>query len=248
MNINSKLKVVERKLSENSEKFDKFDSKFSEIEKCIVQLNSHQSSIVTPTPTNKKRLWSEMVKDSVSNTKSSNGVIPNTPKRFKISEFKTPLRTDHVLIIKIKPPVKRTDSESNANGEVIEVDADDEMQADDQVEKESVDDVVKRHLDPVTDPVKKLRQTAQGHVVLHCNDKEAVSTVKSKLTNAVGKDYSIDEPKIFNPLIKIHGFESKYLDEQQLIDALRAQNPHIFSAKSVVTVIESKKYREKDSC
>lgn len=82
----------------------------------------------------------------------------------------------------------------------------------DEKKKTKLKDEVKKLLDPVIDPVKKINVSAQGKVILHCNDHASVVKMKEKLRNNTDTDVTIDEPTSVLPRIRIIGVDPEYID------------------------------------
>lgn len=144
-------------------------------------ITSAQQRNCNGTPTMKRR-WNDIARECSDSTPKDN-VVVDTAKRVKQSILSVNKNSEHVLIVK---------SKSDEN-------------------KARVTDAVKGAINPLTDPVKRLRQTAKGDVVIHCKDKLAADKIKEKLETKVGTLYDINEPKTSTPLIKIVGFEEEYV-------------------------------------
>lgn len=62
-------------------------------------------------------------------------------------------------------------------------------------EQNNIHDTVKKLIDAVKDPVKTIRKTRKGNILLQCDDNKAVETIKKRLTDKIGDEAEINEPK-----------------------------------------------------
>lgn len=128
-------------------------------------------------------------------------------KRFRNTTVSTPQHTP-VLIVKAKNP--------------------------DQVK--NVRELVTNALDPTVDPVRNMRETARGDVILQCKEAADIDIVRTKLNALMNEPLEVSTPKEHCPKIKIVGFEDGYAGGDKLVEALRKQNATIFTEASIVTV------------
>lgn len=218
MLILERLKAIEKILKNHGEDI-------SEIKK---QKSNSDQNVNKPAMFGGKRKpeydpqWSDLVAN-ITNTPTSTGYYSNqqqlsAAKRLKPMVPITPVRKDHVLIVK---PKNDTD-------------------------RKSMKSAIKSSVNPVTHPVKNLQDTARGDIVLFCNDEKSVAVIKRKLTDEVGDKYLINEPTAAKPKIKIVGFEDEFKENNDLLKAITDQNKTLFDSSSVITVCEMKKMREKE--
>ena len=108
-------------------------------------------------------------------------------------------------------------------------------------DKNKVKESVQKVLHPVKDPVRLMKETAGGDVVLICNDAESVNVVKKKVNEAIGSSFDVSEPKELQPRLKIVGFEPDYCDNNKFLDAFSNQNKDIVTDESQVEMIQDPK-------
>lgn len=70
---------------------------------------------------------------------------------------------------------------------------------------------VKSVLNAATDPVKFFTTTAQGKLLIHCNDQKSVHQVKQRLQHEIGKEVVVDEPKSVKPRVIILGADTDFV-------------------------------------
>lgn len=99
---------------------------------------------------------------------------------------------------------------------------------------------VKKVVNPRDDPVKVIRQTSRGNVILECNDQVSVTTVKNKLNAIGGSVFSARLPKQVQPEIKLVGL-NEFLDQADILTQLKSQNPDVISESSTVVIRDVKK-------
>ena len=238
VSVLNRLKAVEESFSK---KMSDQKNEIGELKKIVEQLvNKKCDNNATPRGFNVKRPYSEVLRDGVmdvntvwqtplttgirwsdemSSNKSnisaavySNDGSVNKPKRHK-SVASVPAKRDPVLIVKAKSSPDRRKA------------------------KESVQKV----LHPVKDPVRVLKETAGGDVILICNDAESIASVKNKVVDAIGSSFDVSEPKEFQPRLKIVGFEPEYCDKDRFLDALSTQNKNIVNDESQFQLIQDPK-------
>lgn len=235
--IIEKLNIIEQSLKNRDQVIENLSKQVKELSNKI-QPNNCNSVSGTPaiTPSGgMKRSWAEITgENNEFRTPISENNVPNTPKRIKFAN-KLPARKadDNVLIVKTKAKPNENGENSMETG-VVQL-------------SESAADVVKRSLDPAKDNVKIARQTANGHIVLQCKDKQSMNTIKMKLCAAAGDTHDVAEPKVYKPLVKTHNLEPKYENKTLLLSDLRTQNPEIFNSDSTITVIDCKQYKQRVS-
>lgn len=96
---------------------------------------------------------------------------------------------------------------------------------------------VKKVLDPLSDPISRMRKTKTNKVVVECNSERDVDQIKEKLSQKLGNELEVDRPKSSTPTIKvigIHDYESK----EKLIQYIRKQNDQVITNSSVLNVLQ----------
>lgn len=107
--------------------------------------------------------------------------------------------------------------------------------------------IVTQTVNPASDPVHDLRQTAKGNLILKCNNHEVLEQVKQKINEKAGEFVDANEPKTIQPTLNIIGFsiadimmmyDDSLDDNAALIKALYKQNNTIFTDTSQVDVTD----------
>ena len=122
------------------------------------------------------------------------------------------------------------------------------------------------HINKLHDPVTKVRRTATGKVIVHCNSKDVIDDVKKKLTRAMKANVNVSEPKALQPRIRILAVDAGYVnasisvsddddcaindddgdvvgdthDYTELINTIRRQNENVIDVNSNLKVVEAK--------
>lgn len=217
-------------LNQINVKLLEFESKFNEQNKFNNEIRSHFKHVVDSVNTisyEKKSKWSDLVSNSPStsndNNNKNNSVRSvnsrNTSSMNKSSENKRGAKKD----------VTSSNSES-----ILIIKPND-------ANNKSAKSVVTAILKPEIDPVKNLRETAKGDVVIKCNDENAMRSIKEKLDKNANGEIKVSEPKKMTPRVKVVGFETEYLDHDKLINTLKIQNADIFDESAVIEVIRVNK-------
>lgn len=110
-------------------------------------------------------------------------------------------------------------------------------------ESENCDETQKKienSLHPSVDPVKFIRKTNRGKILVECNDRNDIETVKKKLAETLGDKCEIHEPKSVKPMIKIVGVD-ELKDDSELIEFIKDRNENIITNESELEVIQYKK-------
>ena len=238
MSVLDRLKSVEESFDK---KMSDQKSEIAKLKKIVEQLvNKKCDDISTPRGLNVKRPYSEVLRDGVmdvnnvwqtplttgirwsdemSSNKSnksaavySNDGSGNKPKRHK-AVSSVPAKRDPVLIVKAKSSP----------------------------DKKKVKESVQKVLHPVKDPVRLMKETAGGDVILICNDAESVNVVKKKVDEAIGSSFDVSEPKELQPRLKIVGFEPDYCDNNKFLDAFSNQNKDIVNDEAQFELIQDPK-------
>lgn len=98
---------------------------------------------------------------------------------------------------------------------------------------------VKKCVNPRDDPVKNVRRTAKGNVILECKDHESVDRMRVKIGLVLNDKCSVDLPKESVPEVKLVGLQEE-LSESEIEAQLRAQNSEIFCDDSSLVVKQIK--------
>lgn len=158
------------------------------------------------------------------------------------------------------PPSKttrrdRTNAEYKVNEEPVLV-----VNSTDETEKKSLLQAVKSNLNPLHDPVTKVRCTASGKVIVHCSSKDAIDSVKKKIADAMKQNVVVSEPKALQPRIRVLAVDAAYVNEStvakdderkmivgenaELINMIRKQNENLIGESSKLNVTEVKKRKD----
>lgn len=214
------VKSNEKALLNQKTEIDKI-KKMAISEKTTTSANLlHSGSKTTPVTSNiNKRKWSDLLTDTQADTPHTNNTdMSNSAKRPKPSVI-NPKKHDPILIVKPR-------------------------NADDAA---SIKNIIKATINPESDPVKKMQLTSRGDFIVHCNDSNALSTIKNKLTQKIGDTGEVKEPATAKPRLKVVGFDSDYFDDDtRLISAIRKQNDKLFDETSEIQIADKKKMRGKD--
>lgn len=174
-----------------------------------------------------KRTYAQMLQSSSDNATPEAGKTPNANKKPKIDN-KT--KKDPVLVIRLKETTDKIAVPMNT----------DDGSNDNEKNKVNVKDTIKRLLNPLIDPVKSIRTTSRGNVVVLCNDEKAVLEMKKKLTEECNDEFDINEPKSVQPIFNVTGFDNEYSSPDSLISAAVTQNDDIFNTESTLNVLQVK--------
>lgn len=91
------------------------------------------------------------------------------------------------------------------------------------VEKSSVMSDIKQVINPISDPVKCMRDTTNGNIVITCKSQGDVSAIKQKLSS-IDHMCDISERRKKRPMIKLVGISEYNQDKDELLMKLRVQN------------------------
>lgn len=100
--------------------------------------------------------------------------------------------------------------------------------------------VIKKIISPSKDPVKYMRETKSGKIVIQCRDHTVVNSVKEKLNKNMGEKYTADKPVEYKPTVTIINV-CDFDDDQSLIERIRTQNDTVVTHESVIEIIDVKK-------
>lgn len=110
-------------------------------------------------------------------------------------------------------------------------------------EVNSVHESVKKLIDAVNDPVKNIRKTKKGNILVQCTDNGAVETIKQRLTDKIGDKVEVNEPKCTVPVLKIVGIHDVDTPEQ-LKEQLLQQNGDLFKRNCKLEISNMKKIKD----
>lgn len=222
--VRMKLGEIEKFLKSQAQKQDLQEKEIIDLKKTVHDgINQFRSVGVTPQNTKQKRKWSDVLgSDSptpVSTNKAASDMT-RAAKRPKSSLDIAPVKRDPILIVKAR----------------------------NSAEKSKVKEAVKSALNPLSDPVKNIRETAKGDVVLVCNDEQSIENVKKKNCDVVGQLVEVNEPKMATPLVKVVGFDADLCDNHaELLQTLKAQNVELFDDTSAIVISDAKKRNDGQS-
>lgn len=85
--------------------------------------------------------------------------------------------------------------------------------------------ILEQKICPENIAVSKVKQGAHGCVVVHCEDKKSLETLKTKTQNEFGQEYEISTGKKLNPKIKIINVKKEHLmNENDFLAKIKNQN------------------------
>lgn len=102
--------------------------------------------------------------------------------------------------------------------------------------KKTVATILKRS----EDPVKSLRETANGDIILVCNDKDSIEIVKNKLNSKAKNVLQVSEPKKVLPKIKLVGIDNDLIGNDDLLIVLKENNKDVFNDESEIKILNIK--------
>lgn len=174
------------------------------------------TNMSTATPTNvKKRSWVDMARGTTSNDTQTPYQHQHQKSAKRHRTVAPKAKRDPVLIVRAK----------------------------NQPDRMKVKETINQQLHPLDDPVKSVKETAKGDVIVVCNDTESLNTVRAKLNDAIGNEFDVTEPKEIQPRLKIVGFDATYCDKTKFVDIIRRQNDDVFTESSTVELLQEPKQR-----
>lgn len=217
--IENRLSKIEKVLSSHGDLLSEHRSALSEVRSYVIKPNKNlivQDDDQSSPNVSPKRNFSDVLKSEVT-PRDWNDIMDGDKKRRRVLNVVTD--KDHEPILIVKP-----------------------RKQDDQVNMKSV---IKSAINPLKDPVKYMRETSTGKIIIKCSDQKAVADVGEKLNKIMGAKYEIDKPKEFLPTISVIGIDKDECDyttdKQSLIQSIRAQNSNIVSETAELEVVEVKK-------
>ena len=240
LSVLNKLKAVEESFAK---KISDQNNEIGELKKMVEQLVNKKYDNITNTARglNAKRPYSEVIRDGA----MDGNAVWQTPLTTGIGRWSDEMMSNNSN--NRTPACDNTNSVSNAKRHktVPSVPAKRDpvliVKAKSSPDKKKVKESVQKVLHPVKDPVRVLKETAGGDVVLICNDANSIAAVKSKVVDAIGSLVDVSEPKELQPRLKIVGFELEYCEKNQFLDALSTQNKDIVDVESQVEIIQEPK-------
>lgn len=113
-----------------------------------------------------------------------------------------------------------------------------------QVEIETLKNSIKSSVNPSTDPVKCLRETRKGKIIVECKDTASINIIRQKIVNGVSSDIQVEEPQSTSPIIKLIGL-SEFDTNEVLIKDIRKQNDSVMTMDTkleILSVIKTARY------
>lgn len=227
--ISGKLQSLEGIISEHSSIINEQKAMISEL-KSKLEVRD-QNPLSTPflsarnyTNTRKKRKFGDVVRDWAVDSEDTRTPLTHTTATFSIRKRKklsVPLyreKKDYDPIVVIKP-----------RDDVDEIDALLDILSD-----------VKKVVNPRDDPVKNIRRTAKGNVILECNDQQSVQTIMDKVGTALRDKCCVDVPRESIPEIKLVGLHED-MTSVEIESQLRVQNPEVICETATIKVKAIKK-------
>lgn len=212
MNVAATVNDLKNMVNEHAKLISEQNKVISELKSSVLKTNAKE----TPSISANKRRYADVINwadESVTPVSTKDSAVKRQRRLENNSVVKDKKSYDPLLIIKSK------DQNSAGN-----------MKSD-----------IKKLINPMNDPVRNLRQTAKGNIVVHCKDHNAVEEIKKKLNDKVGSVYDIDKPKETKPVIKMVGI-NEHMSETEILSCLRKQN-EIITNESEIDVIKVKEVK-----
>lgn len=93
--------------------------------------------------------------------------------------------------------------------------------------------------------IKEFKQTKQGDIIIKCQTKEEIETLKNAVEKNLGREYTANFPKKRNPRVKVVGYTGK-VNENEIENIIRKQNNWI-EESDLMNVIYIKKILTKNT-
>lgn len=90
-------------------------------------------------------------------------------------------------------------------------------------EKNVMKEKVKKSVNPASDPVVSYSETARGKIVVRCDEKADVESVRQKIQHEMGDEYEVSLPSEVTPMIKVVGLSDSE-DTVSIVDKIIKQN------------------------
>lgn len=91
--------------------------------------------------------------------------------------------------------------------------------------------------------IENVRKIRNGGIVITCKTKEEIKKINEEVKAKLGKEYEVKIPQLKTPKIRIYGIE-EMMEDDDLIDALRNQNPEIIGEEAELTVKVNKRTKQ----
>lgn len=103
---------------------------------------------------------------------------------------------------------------------------------------------IKSVINPIHDPVREMKSTNKGKIVIKCKDHESIEDMKKKLHTAIGDKYEINTPKEFKPMLKLVGL-NEFENEENLLRNIRVQND--LNESNFIEIVKVSKIRRNNT-
>lgn len=207
-----------------NKKLDSQNAEISALKATVQELCKNFESHKKVSSGNKnKRLYAEVTMDGCTGT-STPPKVQKTQSRAGASSQSAPMSGT--------PLTSKTNKFTKKPREIREIEDNTLLiikHKDDSKSFESVVNDFTNSIDPLKDPVKDIRKTSKGKLVIRCNDKDSLELMQKKLASQYDQEYNIEAPKTHEPLIKLVGSFDKNLTHTQIKQNLIAQNQIILS-------------------
>jgi len=214
LNIAESVNDLKNVVNQHTKIIEEQNKVISELKTCI----NKPSESLTPVPSSNKRKYSDLLNWA--------------------DEMPSPIIVDKSDSVKRRKPNLNNNvvKDKSLFEPVLIVKPDKEKN----IEKMKKD--ISKIINPKNDPVKKLRQTARGNLVIQCNDHSAVELIKSKLNTQVKDSYNVDRPKETKPVLKLVGIHD-YTTDKELLECIFKQNNEVISDKSEIELLQVKEIK-----
>lgn len=232
-NVLKKLDSIEKKMSENTEKLIQHDEKLIEIQKtCEIRRNFFQTPVIDNS--NKSVTSGKRPMAEIIRESWADQVSERTPKLRKTSVIIPQEKYDPIVVI-------QTTNEDD---------------------RKELEKKVRKVLNPTEDPIQGTKTTANGKVLVHCNNHAAVCLIKNKLQSNLDDNITVDEPKLVAPRIKVVGIDAEHIstgsnvmdvddnakidkNQDQLLKVICKQNNDLIHDKAELQIINVRKRFDK---
>lgn len=190
-------------------------------------------------PIRANKRYASVLKDNESDT-DFNNLSPKLRKINAIAPVKVNDKRDPILVVQTKNEEQKKDLQNK----------------------------VRKMLSISDDPVKGTKVTANGKVIVHCNDHQAVSVIKNKLISKLEENITVDEPKSVAPRLRVVGVDAEHINtaddslieeslmltdevaqvsnnQEQLLGVIRKQNSDVIGDNAELQIINVRKRYDK---
>lgn len=228
-----KLSEIESFVKNNEKILKNHQSELDIVKKSLANVTASYTSYTPASATtevngNNKRPYSVVASSWSDNATPITRITTVANKKPRIDVKKK--QTEQVLVIRPKQQSDNNDGEmltgdNGVNGET---------------NKTNVKDTIKRLLNPLTDPVKSIRTTSKGNVIVLCNDEQSVKEIRKTLEENSDNKYEVNEPKTSLPIFTVVGFDEEYSNVENFKTAAVTQNDDIFQTESPLNILDFK--------